>query len=88
VLLSASSSYEMFLRQVTVACRSGASGVAVGRAVWREATGLEGAARREFLVTTARQRMARLTGLVDALARPWSDFYAASPVDSGWYAGY
>ena len=42
VLLSASVNYETFLRQVTTACRAGASGVAVGRAVWREATGLQG----------------------------------------------
>jgi tagatose-1,6-bisphosphate aldolase len=88
VLLSASSSYDTFLRQVTVACRAGASGVAVGRAVWREATGLDGAQRRDFLNRTARERMARLTGLVDALARPWSDFYAAPAPDSTWYAGY
>jgi tagatose-1,6-bisphosphate aldolase len=88
VLLSASSGYDTFLRQVTVACQSGASGVAVGRAVWREATGFEGAARREFLNTTARERMARLTGLVDALARPWTDFYTAPSVDSWWYTTY
>lgn len=88
VLLSASVDYETFLRQVTTACRAGASGVAVGRAVWREATGLQGAARSEFLNTTARERMARITGLVDALARPWTDFYAAPAVSGTWYAGY
>ena len=37
VLLSASVPYGTFLRQVTVACQCGASGVAVGRAVWQEA---------------------------------------------------
>jgi tagatose-1,6-bisphosphate aldolase len=88
VLLSGSSGYDTFLRQVTVACRSGASGVAVGRAVWREATGLEGALRADFLRTTAAERMARLTALVDALARPWTDFYMPSAAESGWYAAY
>jgi tagatose-1,6-bisphosphate aldolase len=88
VLLSASSGFDTFLRQVTIACRAGASGVAVGRAVWREATSLEGAARTEFLCTTAHGRMARLTRLVDALARPWTEFYAPPAVDSSWYADY
>lgn len=88
VLLSASVGYHTFLRQVTVACQAGASGVAVGRAVWREATGLAEPERSAFLRTVAHERMARLTGLVDALARPWADFYAPPPVEGGWYASY
>ena len=34
ILLSAAVDYETYLRQVVVACNSGASGIAVGRAVW------------------------------------------------------
>lgn len=88
VLLSASAGYEAYLRQVTVACQAGATGVAVGRAVWREATSLSGAERVAFLRGAARERMARITALCDALARPWHSYYAAPEVGPRWYATY
>jgi tagatose 1,6-diphosphate aldolase len=88
ILLSASVDFATFLRQVDVACRAGAAGVAVGRAVWREAPALSAEARLAFLRGPARERMARLTALCDALARPWTDYYTASPVGADWYAGY
>jgi tagatose-1,6-bisphosphate aldolase len=88
VLLSASVDYEVFLRQVTVACQQGASGVAVGRAVWKEATKLTGEQRLDFLRTTARGRMERLTALCAALAKPWTEFYAAPQVMKDWYVSY
>jgi tagatose-1,6-bisphosphate aldolase len=88
VLLSASVAYDTYLRQVAVACRAGASGVAVGRAVWKEAPALAGEARQAFLDTTARERMARVTALCDALAKPWTEFYAAPSIDSDWYRTY
>jgi tagatose-1,6-bisphosphate aldolase len=87
VLLSGAADYDVFLRQVDAACQSGASGVAVGRAVWQEAVELRGAARAEFLNGAARERMARVTGLVEALARPWMEFYEPPPIKAGWYAG-
>ncbi len=85
VLLSASVDYETFLRQVTAACKAGASGVAVGRAVWREATEVAPEERQAFLDTVARERMRRITSLVDALARPWGDFYTAPVVEPDWF---
>lgn len=88
VLLSASVDYETYLRQVTIACQAGASGVAVGRAVWKEAVGLTGEARMSFLRGLGRERMARITALCDALARPWSDVFAAPAVDETWSASY
>jgi tagatose 1,6-diphosphate aldolase len=88
VLLSASVDYETFLRQVTIACRNGATGVAVGRAVWQEAPTLTGAARTVFLTHVARPRMARITALVDALARPWTEYFQPAPVDDTWYRAY
>lgn len=88
VLLSASVDYATFLRQVVVACQSGASGVAVGRAVWQEAPTLSGTERSAFLREIAAPRMARVTELVDALAKPWTDFYQSAPVDDAWYAAY
>jgi len=85
VLLSASVDYETFLRQVTAACKAGASGVAVGRAVWREATEIPLDTRQEFLDVTARERMRRITALVDALAKPWTDFYTTPEITPEWF---
>ena len=87
ILLSAAVDYETFLRQVTVACNAGASGIAVGRAVWKEAVTMSGDDRHDFLRTTARYRLSRLTSLCHALARPFTDFYQAdAPFD--WYKTY
>lgn len=88
VLLSASVDYETYLRQVTIACQSGASGVAVGRAVWQEATKLQGTARESFLRDSAQGRLARLTALCDALARPWQEMYSAPDLQAVWYERY
>jgi tagatose 1,6-diphosphate aldolase len=88
VLLSAGVTCETFLRQVAVACSAGASGVAVGRAVWNEVTSLAGEARAAFLRDVARERMARVTALCDALARPWTDCYTPEPVPGEWYRTY
>jgi len=88
VLLSASVSFEIYLRQVVVACEQGASGVAAGRAVWQEAVQLSGEGRERFLRTTAYARMARLTAVCDALARPWQACYQAPVIESGWYREY
>jgi tagatose-1,6-bisphosphate aldolase len=85
VLLSGSADYDTFLRQVTVACQAGASGVAVGRAVWRETTELSVNERQAFLDHTAFDRMRRITALVDALARPWMEFYSPPKVEANWF---
>jgi tagatose 1,6-diphosphate aldolase len=87
ILLSAAVDFETFLRQVTVACNAGASGIAVGRAVWQEAVTLNPEERMNFLNTTGRKRLARLTSLCHALARPWTDFYSAKPAFD-WYKTY
>ena len=88
ILLSAAVDYETYLRQVTVACQAGASGIAVGRAVWKEAVNLDGEERIEFLRTTARQRISRLSSSCNALAKPWTAFYSAPQLDSQWYVDY
>jgi tagatose 1,6-diphosphate aldolase len=87
ILLSAAVDYETYLRQVEVACRAGASGSAVGRAVWKEAAGLDGGARQTFLRTTGRERLSRLSALCSELGKPVHDFYTAgAPFD--WYKNY
>jgi tagatose-1,6-bisphosphate aldolase len=87
ILLSASVDYDVFLRQVIVACAQGASGIAVGRAVWKEAVLMTAEDRIKFLQTTARQRMSRLTSLCHALAKPYTDFYSAD-ARFDWYKTY
>ena len=87
ILLSAAVDYETFVHQVTVACNAGASGIAVGRAVWKEAVTMNGDERITFLRTTAQQRLARLTSLCHSLAKPYNDFYIANaPFD--WYKNF
>lgn len=87
ILLSAAVNYDIFLRQVIVACNAGASGIAVGRAVWQEAVSLPRTQRIEFLQTTALQRISRLTSLCEALARPFTEFYTAT-TPFNWYETY
>ena len=87
ILLSAAADYETFVRQVTIACNAGASGIAVGRAVWKEAVNMRHEERMTFLQTTAHQRISRLTSLCHALAKPYTDFYQAD-ASFDWYKIY
>jgi tagatose-1,6-bisphosphate aldolase len=88
ILLSAAVDYPTYLRQVTVACNAGASGIAVGRAVWQEAVQKRGEDRLNFLRTTGKDRLSRLTALCSALAKPVSDFYPYSEIPFDWYRNY
>ena len=88
ILLSAAVDYETYLRQVKVACQAGASGIAVGRAVWQEAVALAGPARLTYLTEIARPRLETLTRICADLARPWTDFYTAAEVTPDWYKTY
>lgn len=92
VLLSGGVDDATFERQVAAACTAGASGVLVGRSVWAEAATLEGAERDAFLATTGRERLDRLTSLVDDLAAPWRPRWIAARApetpEPGWYARY
>jgi tagatose-1,6-bisphosphate aldolase len=73
---------------VGIACDAGASGIAVGRAVWKEAVSLSHEARTDFLMTTARQRLTHLYDLCKAKAKPFTDFYTPYPVTTTWYQQY
>ncbi len=87
ILLSGAVSFEMYQRQIIAACQAGASGIAVGRAVWQEAVTMSKTDRINFLRTTARERLIRLNALCLALAKPAADSYeAAAPFD--WYRNY
>ena len=87
ILLSAAVPFETYLAQSRAACRAGASGIAVGRAVWQEAVQLSGQRRLDFLRSTARERLTRLGALCIELARPATDFYSTlAPFD--WHKNY
>jgi len=88
VLLSASAEFDTFLRMVRVACQQGCTGVAVGRAVWQEATGLLGFDREQFLQDVAQPRMKQITELCADLARPWGECFTPAVVDASWYQSY
>ena len=87
IVLSAAVDYEIYVHQVEVACRAGASGCAVGRAVWQEAVGLDGNARLDFLRSTGRERLVHLADTCSELGKPIQEFYnAEAPFD--WYKSY
>ena len=88
ILLSAAVDYETYLRQVKAACQAGASGIAVGRAVWQEAVTLTGSDRTAFLKNVARPRLENLTKLCSDLAKPWTDFYTPAEITPDWYKNY
>jgi tagatose 1,6-diphosphate aldolase len=91
VLLSGGVDEATFHAQVEIACSAGASGVLAGRSVWAEAATLSAKPRAAFLATTARDRLAGLATLVDAVGRPWHDRSGAgssTPPGEGWYREY
>ncbi len=88
VLLSASVDFEVFKRQIVTACLAGACGVAVGRAVWKEAVGMPVQERMDFLNTTAKTRMREVCELVNALGKTWTSYFTINETDENWYKDY
>ncbi len=90
VLLSGGVSFKEFRSQTEIACRYGASGVLVGRAVWQEAVEMHNNARNEFLQKTAIERMVDLGDIVAEHSTPWTKYYpsTADDVSEGWYERY
>ena len=71
-VLSAGVPFPEFRQAMRVAFDDGgASGFIAGRSVWREAVALDGGERQEFLTAVARPRLAELTAVAHAHARPW-----------------
>lgn len=87
IVLSAAIEFETYLRQVEIACQAGASGSAVGRAVWQEAIMLVGTQRKEFLRSTGRDRLGKIAATSSANGKSIQEFYSAdAPFD--WYKEY
>lgn len=87
-LLSAGVDYATFKRQVQVACAAGASGFVAGRAIWQEASDLEGAARSEFLQTLGAARVQELSALATQRGKSWREFFHAPPLAEDWFKTY
>lgn len=88
VLLSAGVDFSTFETQTQIACEAGASGWLAGRAIWKESVTMSPEDRTKFLATTAPERIARLTAIANAKARPWADFYSPYPASDTWYTTY
>ena len=89
-VLSAGVDFEVFTRQVDVACRAGASGYIAGRSLWKEGIPLPSAERVDFMNTVAAGRLDRLAEIAGRFARPWRDFFPglADSVQEGWFLSY
>jgi len=90
ILLSAAVDFETYLRQVKTACNAGASGIAVGRAVWKEAVEMTPQDRNDFLQTTAKNRLSELSSLCVELGKPWQNYYPdlEHSISKCWFAQY
>lgn len=69
VLLSAGMAYDQYNQALQVACESGASGFAVGRALWQEFGQYEGEDREKYFVEVASKRMDELLAIVEKYGR-------------------
>lgn len=94
VVLSAGVSYDVFAKQVEIACRAGASGFLGGRAIWQEAIGIPDKTERlNYLRTTVADRMKRLAEIANEYGTPWhmrtgAPVSAASQLAEKWYKAY
>lgn len=84
-LLSEGVDYETFLRQVEIACKAGAAGVIVGRAVWAEAVELKAETRQSFVQNVGVERMQTLRKLCTAYAKPWYQQVKPPNTSLNWY---
>jgi len=89
-VLSAGVDFEVFERQVKIACQAGASGFIGGRAIWKEGIPLQTAKRINWLENVAQNRMNKLNIIAEKYARPWTDYYPCQELDQyqDWYTRY
>jgi len=89
VILSAGVSFELFCREVEIACRAGASGFLAGRALWQETAYMSSRQQRlTFLETTVVQRLETLTRIANNYGTPWHTKLESSEVNQSWYRAY
>ena len=72
VILSAGVGFELFCRQVEIACQAGASGFLGGRAIWQEAMYIDDERERvNYLATVGVDRLERLIEIASKHGVPW-----------------
>jgi len=73
-VLSAGVAFDQFQDVLRISCdEGGASGFIAGRAIWKDAVGMDSAERRRFMATTGQERLAACITAIDGRARPWRD---------------
>ncbi len=90
-ILSAGVDDATFEAQTEIACAAGASGVLVGRSVWKEGATMVAAERDAWLASEGVARMQRLVDIVESEARPWrkrSPLLDHAGLAEGWYTDY
>lgn len=91
VMLSGSSTYEVFRRQLTIVAQAGACGFMAGRAIWTGAVGGTDEQRREALAR-CQTRLDESLSILRANGRPWRQPPAiddvAETLTAGWHERY
>lgn len=89
-VLSAGMDFDLFAKEVEVACKGGASGFIGGRAIWKEGILMPEEERMAWLRSMGIERLNTLSQIVGEHGRPWSDFYPPQDVGNfrDWYATY
>jgi len=73
-VLSAGVDFDVFTDVLRISCdEGGASGFIAGRAVWKDAVGMEPAERRAFLAGEGLRRLEGCVAAIDGRARPWRE---------------
>lgn len=76
-MLSAGMPFPAFLEAVVTSREEGgACGFIAGHVYWKEAVALDGAARKEFLAMTGRERLEQSVAAMSGRARPWYEAVA------------
>jgi tagatose-1,6-bisphosphate aldolase len=91
VMLSGSSTYEVFRRQLTIVAQAGACGFMAGRAIWTGAVGGTDQQRREA-VARCQTRLDECLSILRANGRPWRQppptAEVAETLTAGWHERY
>jgi tagatose 1,6-diphosphate aldolase len=87
-LLSGGGSYESFRDQLVVACRAGASGFLVGRALWLEYVTAPIAEQSRILDEVVRPRFFELAGIATATGSDWAGRYRLPELNEDSFRSY
>ncbi|MGQ9683031.1 MAG: tagatose 1,6-diphosphate aldolase [Anaerolineae bacterium] len=85
ILQSGAGDYDLFMRQVELACRAGASGFLAGRVLWQEMTRLPEREWEGFAASVSLERLQGLAAIANEEGRPVAPKVELS---EDWYIGY